>query len=43
VFVDGRLMTTLRGDKIAEEFIAILDEYVETHYSKKEAQTAVST
>jgi (E)-4-hydroxy-3-methylbut-2-enyl-diphosphate synthase len=43
VFVDGRLMTTLRGDKIAEEFIAILDEYVETHYLKKEAQTAVST
>jgi (E)-4-hydroxy-3-methylbut-2-enyl-diphosphate synthase len=42
VFVDGRLMTTLRGDKIAEEFVAILDEYVETHYSKKEAKTAVS-
>ncbi len=40
VFVDGRLMTTLRGDKIAEEFMAILDEYVETHYSKKEAETA---
>jgi len=41
VFVDGRLMTTLRGERIAEEFIAILDEYVETHYSKKEAETAV--
>jgi len=40
VFVDGRLMTTLRGDKIAEEFMAILDEYVETHYSKKEAEPA---
>jgi (E)-4-hydroxy-3-methylbut-2-enyl-diphosphate synthase len=40
VFVDGHLMTTLRGDKIAEEFMAILDEYVETHYSKKEAETA---
>ena len=40
VFVDGRLMTTLRGDKIAEEFMAILEEYVETHYSKKEAETA---
>ncbi len=40
VFVDGRLMTTLRGDRIAEEFIAILDEYVETHYAKKEAETA---
>jgi (E)-4-hydroxy-3-methylbut-2-enyl-diphosphate synthase len=39
VFVDGRLVTTLRGDRIAEEFIAILDEYIETHYAKKEAGT----
>jgi (E)-4-hydroxy-3-methylbut-2-enyl-diphosphate synthase len=32
VFVDGRLMTTLRGDAIVQEFIAILNEYVESHY-----------
>jgi len=32
VFVDGRLMTTLRGDHIVKEFIGILDEYVETRY-----------
>jgi (E)-4-hydroxy-3-methylbut-2-enyl-diphosphate synthase len=32
VFVDGRLVTTLRGDHIVQEFIAILDEYVKTHY-----------
>src|SRR5213595_1877003 len=32
VFVDGRLMTTLRGDRIVQEFIGILDEYVETRY-----------
>jgi (E)-4-hydroxy-3-methylbut-2-enyl-diphosphate synthase len=32
VFVDGRLMTTLRGDHIVKEFIAILDEYVESRY-----------
>jgi len=32
VFVDGRLMTTLRGDHIVQEFIGILDEYVETRY-----------
>jgi (E)-4-hydroxy-3-methylbut-2-enyl-diphosphate synthase len=32
VFVDGRLMTTLRGDHIVKEFIVILDEYVETRY-----------
>ena len=32
VFVDGRLMTTLRGDHIVKEFIQILDEYVKTRY-----------
>ena len=40
VFIDGRLVTTLRGESIAEEFIAILDEYVESHYAKKEAEPA---
>jgi (E)-4-hydroxy-3-methylbut-2-enyl-diphosphate synthase len=35
VYVDGRLMTTLRGDKIVEEFIRILDEYVDSHYAAK--------
>jgi len=32
VFVDGRLMTTLRGNRIVQEFIGILDEYVESRY-----------
>ena len=32
VFVDGRLMTTLKGDRIVAEFIQILDEYVDTRY-----------
>jgi (E)-4-hydroxy-3-methylbut-2-enyl-diphosphate synthase len=32
VFVDGRLMTTLRGDAIVRDFIKILDEYVEARY-----------
>jgi (E)-4-hydroxy-3-methylbut-2-enyl-diphosphate synthase len=32
VYVDGRLTTTLRGDRIVAEFIEILDNYVETHY-----------
>jgi len=36
VFVDGRLMTTLRGDKIVAEFIAILNDYVESHYAARE-------
>jgi (E)-4-hydroxy-3-methylbut-2-enyl-diphosphate synthase len=36
VFVDGRLMTTLRGDKIVAEFISILNDYVESHYAARE-------
>ncbi len=35
VFVDGRLMTTLRGNNIVREFIAILDSYVDSHYAKR--------
>jgi (E)-4-hydroxy-3-methylbut-2-enyl-diphosphate synthase len=35
VFVDGRLMMTLKGDHIVEEFIKILDEYVDSRYAKK--------
>jgi (E)-4-hydroxy-3-methylbut-2-enyl-diphosphate synthase len=35
VFVDGRLVTTLKGDHIVEEFKQILDSYVESHYGKK--------
>ena len=32
VFVDGRLMTTLKGDHIVAEFIGMLDDYVTAHY-----------
>ncbi len=32
VFVDGRLMTTLKGDAIVPQFIDILNDYVRTHY-----------
>ena len=32
VFVDGRLVTTLRGERIVAEFIGILDDYVSTRY-----------
>ena len=35
VFVDGRLMLTLKGDHIVEEFIKILDDYVDNRYTKK--------
>jgi (E)-4-hydroxy-3-methylbut-2-enyl-diphosphate synthase len=41
VYVDGRLFGTLRGDKIVPEFIKILDEYVDSHYAKSEAQVPV--
>jgi (E)-4-hydroxy-3-methylbut-2-enyl-diphosphate synthase len=41
VFVDGRLMTTLKGDHIVAEFFDILNEYVETRYgSVKTAEVA---
>src|SRR5450432_610201 len=37
VYVDGRLFTTLKGDRIVAEFIQILDDYVESHYAAREA------
>ncbi|HKD83194.1 MAG TPA: flavodoxin-dependent (E)-4-hydroxy-3-methylbut-2-enyl-diphosphate synthase, partial [Terriglobales bacterium] len=36
VYVDGRLMTTLKGDRIVAEFIQILNDYVDSHYAAKE-------
>jgi (E)-4-hydroxy-3-methylbut-2-enyl-diphosphate synthase len=33
VYVDGKLMTTLKGDRIVEEFLVILEEYVATRYA----------
>src|SRR6202044_3611299 len=38
VYVDGRLFTILKGDRIVAEFIGILDEYVDSHYAAREAQ-----
>jgi (E)-4-hydroxy-3-methylbut-2-enyl-diphosphate synthase len=32
VYVDGRLMTTLKGDNIVPEFLQILESYVTSHY-----------
>jgi (E)-4-hydroxy-3-methylbut-2-enyl-diphosphate synthase len=32
VYMDGRLFTTLKGDRIVEEFLVILEEYVERTY-----------
>ena len=33
VYVDGRLMLTLKGDRIVAEFIDILNQYVNSHYA----------
>jgi (E)-4-hydroxy-3-methylbut-2-enyl-diphosphate synthase len=33
VYVDGRLVKTLRGDHIVEEFTDMLNQYVESHYA----------
>ena len=32
---DGRLFTTLKGDKIVPEFIKILDDYIDSHYASR--------
>ncbi len=35
VFIDGKKAMTLRGDKIAEEFRVIVDDYVEGRYTRR--------
>jgi (E)-4-hydroxy-3-methylbut-2-enyl-diphosphate synthase len=35
VYVDGKLVKTLRGDHIVAEFISMLDKYVESHYASE--------
>jgi (E)-4-hydroxy-3-methylbut-2-enyl-diphosphate synthase len=35
VYMDGTLFTTLKGDHIVEEFIAILDDYVTTRWPRR--------
>jgi (E)-4-hydroxy-3-methylbut-2-enyl-diphosphate synthase len=41
VFVDGRLMTTLKGDHIVAEFFVILNEYVQARYGSGKAAEVV--
>ncbi|MCH7831954.1 MAG: flavodoxin-dependent (E)-4-hydroxy-3-methylbut-2-enyl-diphosphate synthase, partial [Proteobacteria bacterium] len=38
VFIDGRKALTLRGAKIAEEFQRIVDDYVESHYARRDGR-----
>lgn len=35
VYVDGRMLTTLKGSAIVREFIGIVDDYVENRFSQK--------
>jgi (E)-4-hydroxy-3-methylbut-2-enyl-diphosphate synthase len=42
VFVDGRKTVTLKGDHIAEEFQAIVDDYVRTRYGAGEVPVATA-
>ena len=35
VFIDGQKAMTLRGEKIAEEFVSVIDEYVDRNYGRQ--------
>ncbi len=35
VFVDGEKKVTLKGENIAAEFVALIDDYVETRYARR--------
>ncbi len=35
VFIDGEKTVTLRGPRIAEEFQGIVDQYIESHYERR--------
>src|ERR1700691_1464081 len=39
VYIDGKLSTTLRGDRIVAEFIEILNNYVHRRYADQVAET----
>ncbi len=40
VYVDGQKTVTLKGERIAEEFQALVEEYVRTHYGEGAARAA---
>jgi (E)-4-hydroxy-3-methylbut-2-enyl-diphosphate synthase len=41
--VDGRLLTTLKGDRIVAEFIAILEDYVAAKYAGSNEPVTVAS
>ncbi len=42
VFIDGSKTVTLRGPKIAEEFQKIVDDYVDSHYKRRDDSSAAA-
>jgi len=42
VYVDGRMLRTLKGEHIVREFTEILEEYVEARYARAEEPAGVS-
>ncbi len=42
VFIDGKKTVTLRGPAIAEEFVKIVDDYVATHYKRRDGNSAAA-
>jgi (E)-4-hydroxy-3-methylbut-2-enyl-diphosphate synthase len=43
VYVDGTLVTTLRGDRIVEEFLVLLESYVATRYPSPQGSERVES
>jgi (E)-4-hydroxy-3-methylbut-2-enyl-diphosphate synthase len=35
VYIDGQLATTLKGDRISEEFMGMVEEYIQKRYRKQ--------
>ncbi len=42
VFIDGKKSVTLRGPSIAKEFVKIVDDYVTSHYKRRNDKTAAA-
>ena len=40
VYMDGKLLTTLKGDRIVQEFLVILEDYVARTYPSQEDRTS---
>jgi (E)-4-hydroxy-3-methylbut-2-enyl-diphosphate synthase len=37
VYADGKLLTILKGETIAEDFLRLVEEYVKTRFAPQEA------